>query len=118
MPAHAVAEDGQVTAQGAGLDKQLAGVAHTSTAAGDESAITGGTRAYRGALGTVVIKSAPSGDTITNPGQRRARGRRSRARRERACGARPGPHCLMLELFDRTSHTGGARILGVRLERE
>jgi hypothetical protein len=40
-------------------------VARTSTAAGDESAITGGTRALRGALGTVVIKSAPSGDTVT-----------------------------------------------------
>src|SRR3954447_25166746 len=58
-------KDGQVTAQGAGLDKQLAGVAPTSTEAGDESAITGGTRAYRGASGTVMVKSAPSGDTVT-----------------------------------------------------
>jgi hypothetical protein len=58
-------KDGQVTAQGAGLDKHLAGVAPTSTKAGDESAITGGTHAYRGASGTVTVKAAPSGDTVT-----------------------------------------------------
>jgi hypothetical protein len=40
-------------------------VAPTSTAAGDEFAITGGTRAYRGASGTVLTKGRPSGDTIT-----------------------------------------------------
>jgi hypothetical protein len=58
-------ENGQVTAQGGGLKRKLAGVAPTATAAGDESAITGGTRAYRGASGTVVTKSTRSGDTIT-----------------------------------------------------
>jgi hypothetical protein len=59
-------KDGQVTAQGAGLDKQLPGVAPTSTAAVDESAITGGTRAYQGAAGTVIVKSSPTkGDTVT-----------------------------------------------------
>jgi hypothetical protein len=59
-------KDGQVTAQGAGLNKQLPGVAPTSTAAGDESAITGGTRAYQGAAGTVILKSSPTkGHTVT-----------------------------------------------------
>jgi hypothetical protein len=59
-------KDGQVSAQGAGLDKRLSGVAPTSTAAGDEFAITGGTRAYKGASGTVVVKSSPTkGDTVT-----------------------------------------------------
>lgn len=58
-------KDGQVTAQGGGLDKDLEGVAPTSTQAGDEFAITGGTRAYRGASGTVVVKSARRGDTVT-----------------------------------------------------
>jgi hypothetical protein len=58
-------KDGQITAQGGGLKKSLPGVAPTSTEAGDEPAITGGTRAYEGAAGTVVVKSTPSGDTIT-----------------------------------------------------
>jgi hypothetical protein len=58
-------KDGQVTAQGGGLNKTLAGVAPTSTGAGDESAITGGTRSYQGASGTVTVKSARSGDTVT-----------------------------------------------------
>ncbi len=49
--------DGQVTGQSAGLDRRLAGVAPTSTPAGDEFAITGGTRAFRGASGTVVVKA-------------------------------------------------------------
>ena len=65
VPAHTAAKDGQVTAQDAGLEQQLRRRGPTSTAAGDESAITGGTRAYRSALGTVVIMSAPSGDTLT-----------------------------------------------------
>src|SRR3954453_15774797 len=58
-------KDGQVTAQGAGLDKKLDGVARTSTAAGDEAAIPGGPRAYRGASGTVLVKSTSRGDTVT-----------------------------------------------------
>jgi hypothetical protein len=58
-------KDGQITAQGGGLNKPLAGVGPTSTGAGDESAITGGTRSYQGASGSVTVKSGRSGDTVT-----------------------------------------------------
>jgi hypothetical protein len=54
-----------VAAQSAALNRSLASVAPTSRGAGDEFAITSGTRAYRGASGTVVVKTAPRGETAT-----------------------------------------------------
>lgn len=56
--------DGQVAAQSAGLKRSIRGVAPTVTAAGSEYSITGGTRAYQGASGSMLVKSTRSGDTV------------------------------------------------------
>jgi hypothetical protein len=56
---------GQVTAQGAGVDKRIPGVGGTTPSTGDELAILGGTGAYQGAAGTLRLKSGTAGDTVT-----------------------------------------------------
>ena len=60
-----ILKDGQVTAQGAGVDKRIPGVGGTTPPTGDEFAITGGTGAYRGAAGTLRLKSGRTGDAVT-----------------------------------------------------
>ena len=57
----AILADGQITLQGAGLDKKLPGVADT----GEAYAITGGTGAYVGASGTMTRKGNSKKDTLT-----------------------------------------------------
>jgi hypothetical protein len=120
-----------VTAQGAGLDKQLAGVAPTSTArparigrspaahprilrrvwhGGDQ---VGAERGH----GHCRVR-AVGADTITKPGPARVLGHGDPVLVEKAHVGTARPGCLPLELFDRPSHTGAPRILGVRLERE
>jgi hypothetical protein len=56
---------GQVIAQGGGVDKPIPGVGGTTPATGDEFAITGGTGAYRGAAGTLLLKSGRARDAVT-----------------------------------------------------
>jgi hypothetical protein len=53
--------DGQITLQGAGLDKKLPGVGGTD----EIYAITGGTGAYVGASGTMTRKGNGKKDTLT-----------------------------------------------------
>ena len=60
-----ILKDGQVTAQGAGVDKRIPGVGGTTPPTGDEFAITGGTGAYRGAAGTLRLKSGRTADAVT-----------------------------------------------------
>ena len=57
----AILADGQITLQGAGLDKKLPGVGST----GEAYAITGGTGAYVGASGTMTRKGNGKKDTLT-----------------------------------------------------
>lgn len=57
----AILVDGQITLQGAGLDKKLPGVGATHEA----YAVTGGTGAYIGASGTMTRKGNGKRDTIT-----------------------------------------------------
>jgi hypothetical protein len=57
----AILADGQITLQGAGLDKKLPGVGAT----GEVYAITGGTGAYVGASGTMSRKGNGRRDTLT-----------------------------------------------------
>ena len=59
-----ILKDGQVTAQGAGVDKRIPGVGGTTPPTGDEFAITGGTGAYQGAAGTLRLKSGRT-DAVT-----------------------------------------------------
>ena len=60
-----ILKDGQVAAQGAGVDKRIPGVGGTTPPTGDEFAILGGTGAYQGAAGTLRLKSGRTGDTVT-----------------------------------------------------
>jgi hypothetical protein len=60
-----ILKDGQVTAQGAGVDKRIPGVGGTTPATGDEYAIAGGTGAYQGAAGALRVKAARTQDTVT-----------------------------------------------------
>jgi hypothetical protein len=60
-----ILKSGQVTAQGAGVDKRIPGVGGTTPPTGDEFAIAGGTGAYQGAAGTLRLKSGRSGDAVT-----------------------------------------------------
>ena len=60
-----ILKDGQVIAQGAGVDKRIPGVGGTTPPAGDEYAITGGTGAYQGAAGTLRLKAGRTKDTAT-----------------------------------------------------
>jgi hypothetical protein len=60
-----ILKDGQVTAQGAGVDKRIPGVGGTTPPTGDEFAIMGGTGAYQGAAGTLRLKSGPTTDAVT-----------------------------------------------------
>jgi hypothetical protein len=60
-----ILKDGQVTAQGAGVDKRIPGVGGTTPSTGDEFAIMGGTRAYQGAAGTLRVKSGRTRDKVT-----------------------------------------------------
>ena len=60
-----ILKDGQVTAQGAGVDKRIPGVGGTTPPTGDEFAITGGTGAYQGAAGTLRLKSGRTTDAVT-----------------------------------------------------
>jgi len=55
-----VLRDGQLTAQGGGLNRHLPG-APASTQHGDAFAVTGGTGAYEGATGTLTIREARDG---------------------------------------------------------
>jgi hypothetical protein len=57
----AILADGQITLQGAGLDKKLPGVGGTD----EIYAITGGTGAYVGASGTMTRKGNGKKDTLT-----------------------------------------------------
>lgn len=57
----AILADGQITLQGAGLDKKLPGIGSTSEA----YAVTGGTGAYVGAGGTMTRKGNGKRDTLT-----------------------------------------------------
>ena len=57
----AILAGGQITLQGAGLDKKLPGVGDP----GDVFAITGGTGAYVGASGTMTRKGNGKRDTLT-----------------------------------------------------
>jgi hypothetical protein len=52
-----ILKGGQVTAQGAGVDKRVPGVGGTTRPTGDEFAIMGGTGAYERAAGTLRLKS-------------------------------------------------------------
>src|SRR5512132_2370373 len=52
-----ILKDGQVTAQGAGVDKRIPGVGGTTPPTGDELAIMGGTAAHPGAAGTLRLTS-------------------------------------------------------------
>jgi hypothetical protein len=60
-----ILKGGQVSAQGAGVDKRIPGVGGTTPATGDEYAIAGGTGAYQGAAGTVRVKSVGNKATVT-----------------------------------------------------
>jgi hypothetical protein len=60
-----ILKDGQVSAQGAGVDKRIPGVGGTTPPTGDEFAILGGTGAYQGAAGTLRLKSGRSGEVVT-----------------------------------------------------
>jgi len=60
-----ILKDGQVTAQGAGVDKRIPGIGGTTPPTGDEFAIMGGTGAYQGAAGTLRLKSGRTTDTVT-----------------------------------------------------
>ena len=60
-----ILKDGQVAAQGAGVDKRIPGVGGTTPSTGDEFAILGGTGAYQGAAGTLRLKSGTAGDAVT-----------------------------------------------------
>jgi hypothetical protein len=51
-----ILRDGQLTAQGGGLDRPLRGVGDGSPGAGDPFAVTGGTGAYAGAGGTLLVR--------------------------------------------------------------
>ena len=62
-----ILKDGQVAAQGAGVDKRIPRVGGTTPPTGDEYAITGGTGAYRGAAGTLRLKSGRTADAVTLP---------------------------------------------------
>ena len=57
----AILADGQLTLQGAGLDKKLPGVGGTAEA----YAVTGGTGAYVGAAGTMTRRGNGRRDTLT-----------------------------------------------------
>jgi hypothetical protein len=57
----AILADGQITLQGAGLDKKLPGIGATTEA----YAVTGGTGAYVGASGTMTRKGNGKRDTLT-----------------------------------------------------
>src|SRR4051812_2552444 len=56
-----ILKDGQVSAQGAGVDTRIPGVGGTTPPTGDEFAILGGTGAYQGAAGTLRLKSGAPG---------------------------------------------------------
>jgi hypothetical protein len=60
-----ILKDGQVSAQGAGVDKRIPGVGGTTPPTGDEFAILGGTGAYQGAAGTLRLKSGRTGEAVT-----------------------------------------------------
>ena len=60
-----ILKEGQVSAQGAGVDKRIPGVGGTTAPTGDDYAIAGGTGAYQGAAGTLRVKSTPTSDTVT-----------------------------------------------------
>lgn len=60
-----ILKDGQVSAQGAGVDKRIPGVGGTTPPTGDEFAILGGTGAYQGAAGTLRLKSGRTSDAVT-----------------------------------------------------
>ena len=60
-----ILKDGQVAAQGAGVDKRIPGVGGTTPPTGDEFAILGGTGAYQGAAGTLRLKSGRTSDAVT-----------------------------------------------------
>jgi len=58
--------DGQITAQGAGVNRRLPGASGApDDSRGDDSAITGGTGAYASASGTLNVRSSRKGDTLT-----------------------------------------------------
>jgi hypothetical protein len=56
--------DGQITTQGAGVNRPLPGV-RSGDGAGDQYAITGGTGRYAGASGTLTMRPGRNGDTVT-----------------------------------------------------
>ena len=56
-----ILRDGQIAAQGGGLDKRLPGVGDGSAPGGDPFAVTGGTGAYAGAGGTLLIGEGKRG---------------------------------------------------------
>ena len=60
-----ILKDGQVSAQGAGVDKRIPGVGGTTPPTGDEFAILGGTGAYQGAAGTLRLKSGRTRVAVT-----------------------------------------------------
>jgi hypothetical protein len=60
-----ILKNGQVTAQGAGVDKRIPGVGGTTPPTGDQFAIEGGTGGYQGAAGTLRVKAARTRDTVT-----------------------------------------------------
>jgi hypothetical protein len=60
-----ILKDGQVTAQGAGVDKRIPGIGGTTPPTGDEFALTGGTGVYQGAAGTLRLKSGRTSDAVT-----------------------------------------------------
>src|SRR3954468_20310128 len=60
-----ILKDGQVAAEGAGVDKRIPGVGGTTPPTGDEFAIMGGTGAYQGAAGTLRLKSGRAADAVT-----------------------------------------------------
>jgi hypothetical protein len=58
--------DGQISATGGGLDRPVPGVGDGSAGAdGDPFAITGGTGAYDGAAGTLLVKPVGVGSRLT-----------------------------------------------------
>ncbi|MGH2967681.1 MAG: hypothetical protein ACRDK0_01255 [Solirubrobacteraceae bacterium] len=59
-----VTRDGQITAQGGGVDRPLPGRGSDPETA-DVFAITGGTGTYAGATGTLRVRSTRKGDTLT-----------------------------------------------------
>jgi hypothetical protein len=58
-----ILRDGLITAQNAGLDRDLPGGGHAGSA--DEFAVTGGTGSYDGARGTATIQHKRTGDVLT-----------------------------------------------------